>query len=115
VELRDTDVAGIPITVSEVSASPDLKSAMVYVMPLGGVGRENIIAGLARAAPFLRGQVARRVQLRHVPRLMFSIDTAFDASALMNSLLHGLDIDPEDASEDQESAEQEPEEAGDGA
>jgi len=115
VELRDPDVAGIPITVSEVSASPDLKSAMVYVMPLGGVGRENLIAGLARAAPFLRGQVARRVQLRHVPRLMFSIDTAFDASAHMNSLLHGLDIDPEDASEDQESAEQEPEEAGDGA
>lgn len=92
VELRDPDIAGIPITVSEVSASPDLKSAMVFVMPLGGVGRETVIAGLARAAPFLRGQIARRVELRHVPRLMFSIDTAFDSSAHMNSLLHGLDI-----------------------
>ena len=111
VELRDPDVAGLPITVSEVSASPDLKSAMVYVMPLGGVGRENLVAGLARAAPFLRGQVARRVQLRHVPRLMFSIDTAFDASAHMNSLLHGLDIH----SEDREGSDKESEETGDGA
>lgn len=117
VELRDPDVAGIPITVSEVSASPDLKSAMVYVMPLGGVGRETVIAGLARAAPFLRGQVARRVQLRHVPRLMFSIDTAFDASAHMNSLLHGLDIGAEedDARDDVDPDKGEPKEPDDGA
>lgn len=100
VELRDPDIAGIPITVSEVSISPDLKSAMVYVMPLGGVGRETVIAGLARAAPYLRGQIARRVQLRHVPRLMFSIDTAFDSSAYMNSLLHGLDINAPEPDDD---------------
>jgi len=121
VELRDPDIAGIPITVSEVSASPDLKSAMVYVMPLGGVGRETIIAGLARAAPFLRGQVARRVQLRHVPRLMFSIDTAFDASAHMNNLLHRLDIndddddDINDAPEDVKTVPKDPKETDNGA
>jgi ribosome-binding factor A len=116
VELRDPDIAGIPITVSEVSASPDLKSAMVYVMPLGGVGRETVIAGLARAAPFLRGQIARRVELRHVPRLMFSIDTAFDSSAHMNSLLHGLEkSDPEPNPDSDTSARGDPGEADDGA
>jgi ribosome-binding factor A len=96
VELRDPDIAGVPITVSEVSASPDLKSALVYVMPLGGTRQEAVAAGLNRAAPFLRGQVARRVELRHVPKLAFRIDTAFDASAHMNRLLHGLDIPPAD-------------------
>ena len=116
VELRDPDIAGIPITVSEVSASPDLKSAMVFVMPLGGVGRETVIAGLARAAPFLRGQIARRVELRHVPRLMFSIDTAFDASAHMNSILHGLDIsETESEPGDDLPARQDPRETDDGA
>jgi ribosome-binding factor A len=102
VELRDPDIAGLAITVTEISTSPDLKTAMVYVMPLGGVGRETVIAGLARAAPFLRGQIARRVELRHVPRLMFSIDTAFDSSAHMNSLLHGLEIPEADADSDQD-------------
>ncbi|MDA0340313.1 MAG: 30S ribosome-binding factor RbfA [Proteobacteria bacterium] len=100
VELRDPDIAGVSITVSEVSVSPDLKAAMVFVMPLGGEAREAVIAGLARAAPFLRGQIARRIQLRHVPRLMFSIDTAFDSSAYMNSLLRTLDTPEEDPSDD---------------
>ena len=59
-------------------------------MPLGGEKRDAVIAGLARAAPFLRGQIARRVELRHVPRLMFRIDTAFDASAHINQLLHAV-------------------------
>lgn len=102
VQLRDPDIAGVSITVSEVSASPNLKSAVVYVMPLGGKAREPVIAGLSRAAPFLRGQIARRVKLRHVPRLMFSIDTAFDASAHMNSILHSLEI-TEPASDAEES------------
>ena len=100
VELRDPDIAGVSITVSEVSISPDLKTAMVFVMPLGGRDRQAVIAGLARAAPFLRGQIARRIQLRHVPRLMFSIDTAFDSSAYMNSLLRTLDTPEEDTLED---------------
>ena len=39
VELRDPDIAGVSITVSEVSISPDLKTAMVFVMPLGGGDR----------------------------------------------------------------------------
>jgi ribosome-binding factor A len=102
VELRDPDIAGVSITVSEVSISPDLKTAMVFVMPLGGRDRQAVIAGLARAAPFLRGQIARRIQLRHVPRLMFSIDTAFDSSAYMNSLLRTLDTPEEDTLEDGE-------------
>ncbi len=87
-ELRDPDIAGETITISEVSVSPGLKAATVYVMPLGGVRRDAVIAGLARAAPFLRRQVAKRVALRHVPRLMFRIDTAFDAAAQVNALLH---------------------------
>jgi ribosome-binding factor A len=118
VELRDPDIAGLAITVTEISTSPDLKTAMVFVMPLGGVGRETVIAGLARAAPFLRGQIARRVELRHVPRLMFSIDTAFDSSAHMNSLLHGLGIAEADTNSHQDddlSGRSDSEETEDGA
>ena len=91
VTLRDPDIAAVPITVSEVSVSPDLKAATVFVMPLGGDGREAVIAGLTRAAPYLRGQIAQRVALRHVPRLIFRIDTAFDASSHMNELLKSIE------------------------
>lgn len=89
-EWRDPDLAGARITVSEVSVSPDLKAATAWVMPLGGEGREAAVAALARAAPFLRGRVARRAGLRAAPRLEFRLDTAFDASDRMAEVMRGL-------------------------
>ena len=59
-------------------------------MPLAGRRRESVMAGLSRAAPHLRREVARQVRLRTVPSLVFRIDTAFDASSQMHRLLAGL-------------------------
>ena len=97
--VRDPDLAGVSLTVSEVEVSPDLRAATVWVMPLGGVGQNDVIAGLSRAAPFLRTQVARRLTLRHVPRLMFRIDTAFDAAGQINDLLRRTGHAPDDRGE----------------
>ena len=92
VELRDPDIAGVSITISEVSVSPDLKAATVYAMPLGGHGRDTVMAGLARAAPFLRSRIARELALRRVPSLEFRLDTAFDASERISELLPSVRI-----------------------
>ena len=88
--LRDPDLASVSITVSEVTVSRDLKAATVWVMPLAGRRRESVMAGLSRAAPHLRREVARQVRLRTVPSLVFRIDTAFDASSQMHRVLAGL-------------------------
>ena len=89
---RDPDLASASITVSEVTVSRDLKAATVWVMPLAGRDRDQVLAGLSRAAPYLRREVARRVRLRSVPALSFRIDSAFDASARMNLVLSDLGI-----------------------
>src|SRR5438046_3485817 len=47
-ELRDPALREANITVTEVSVSPDLKSATAFVMPLAGANREEIMAGLRR-------------------------------------------------------------------
>ena len=86
-EIRDPDLKGISITISEVSVSPDLKAATVYVMPLGGRQQDNVLLGLKRAAPFLRSKMAKRVELRVVPKLDFKIDNAFDTSNNLNKVL----------------------------
>ena len=86
-EIRDPDLKGISITISEVSVSPDLKAATVYVMPLGGKQQDSVLLGLKRAAPFLRSKMAKRVELRVVPKLDFKIDNAFDTSNNLNKVL----------------------------
>ena len=86
-EIRDPDLKGISITISEVSVSPDLKAATVYVMPLGGRQQDNVLLGLKRAARFLRSKKAKRVELRVAPKLDFKIDNAFDTSNNLNKVL----------------------------
>lgn len=85
-DLHDPSLDGVSITVSEVTVSPDLKNATVFVMPLAGVGSEDVLGGLKRAAPYLRTLLAKSLTLRTVPRLRFIIDTAFETSNRINRL-----------------------------
>lgn len=77
-DLHDPELEGVSITVGEVRASPDLKKATAYVLPLGGGGREAVLAALRRNKPELRHLLAREMTLKHVPDLRFEIDETFD-------------------------------------
>ena len=85
--VHDDDLEGHIITVPEVRMSPDLKLATVYVMPLGGRDTEVIIAALERNKKFLRGEVARRVNLKFAPDLRFRVDERFDEAERIEKLL----------------------------
>ena len=89
-EVRDPDVHGVPITVTEVRISPDLRNATAFVVPLGGRTEselERVLGGLNRAVPYLRKVIARGVQLRTVPRLNFIADSSFDDASHIDQLL----------------------------
>jgi ribosome-binding factor A len=73
--------------VPEVRMSPDLKIATCYVMPLGGKDITPVIKALADNARRIRGELARRVELKSVPELRFRKDTSFDEGARMDALL----------------------------
>ncbi len=95
-ELRDPDLQGRAITITEVRVSPDMRNATVYCVPLGVTfGADsadgetaNMIAALTRAQPFLRHEVAKRVHLRTVPAFIFIADTSFDEAGHIDALLH---------------------------
>lgn len=86
-ELRDPALAGIPVTVSEVRISPDLKNATVFSLPLGGAHVDNVLKGLNRSAPYLRSQVGHALQLRYAPTLTFVEDKSFDEAHHIEELL----------------------------
>ena len=86
-EINDPDLDGVTVTVVEVSVSPDLKNAVVFVVPLGGANADVMVAALERCRKFIRGQVGKRVALKHMPNLSFELDTSFDYSETVDRLL----------------------------
>ena len=74
-------------TVTAVKVANDMGSARIYVLPFGGGDGAALIAGLTRAAGFLRGEVGRSLKLRHAPQLEFELDETFDRAARLTALI----------------------------
>jgi ribosome-binding factor A len=90
--LRDPVLHDVSITVSEVRVSPDLKNATAFVMPLGGIDAEDVVAALGRAAPYLRSAVAAETQLRFAPRIIFELDRSFARATEIDALLQRPEV-----------------------
>ena len=76
--IHDPDLNRISVTVSEVTASPDLKIATAYVCPLGGQGGEDLIALLAKNKSEIRRSISKKLTLKYTPDLRFRLDETFD-------------------------------------
>lgn len=101
-DVHDPDLARIPITVSEVRTSPDLKIATAFVMPLGGRDQQVALQALARNKAELRHLVSRELTLKYAPDLRFRLDESFDRMDETRRLLNeervrrDIDAAPED-------------------
>jgi ribosome-binding factor A len=85
--VHDPVLEGHLITVPEVRMSADLKLATIYVMPLGGRDTNDVIEALDHNKKFLRGEIARRVNLKFAPDLRFRADERFDEAERIEKLL----------------------------
>jgi ribosome-binding factor A len=86
-DIHDVVVEAHMITVPEVRMSPDLRLATIYVMPLGGRDEEEVLAALDRNKKYVRGEIARRVNLKFAPEIRFRIDERFDEAERIERLL----------------------------
>src|SRR5256885_7996597 len=77
-DIHDPVIEGHMITVPEVAMPADLRLATIYVMPLGGRDARPVIEALERNKKFLRGEVARRINLKFAPDIRFRFDERFD-------------------------------------
>ncbi|MDE3028908.1 MAG: ribosome-binding factor A, partial [Paracoccaceae bacterium] len=77
-DIHDPDLNRISITVGEVSMSTDLKVATVYVLPLGGLLKDEALVALRRNKGELRHLVGKGMTLKFTPELRFEIDETFD-------------------------------------
>ncbi|HCP00404.1 MAG TPA: 30S ribosome-binding factor RbfA [Rhodospirillaceae bacterium] len=90
-EFRDTELANMTITVTEVRVSPDMRNATVFVLPLEGAV-EPMVAGLNRASAYLRGQLGRAVRMKYLPALSFVHDRSFDEASRIEAIMHRPEV-----------------------
>ena len=99
-EIEDDALRGAVITVPEVRMTPDLKIANAYVMPLGGLHAEEIVAALNRHRKFVRGRVAPQINMKFAPEIRFFVDDTFEEASRIDALLRSdkmqRDLDDED-------------------
>jgi ribosome-binding factor A len=91
-EFRDPDLAGEHVTVAEVRISPDLKNATAFVSRLGRSDVAELLPALKRAAPYLRGELAKGMRLRIVPQLSFQPDIAIEYAMHVDALLKAPEV-----------------------
>jgi ribosome-binding factor A len=91
-DIDDEDLKGEIVTVAEVRMSPDLQHATVFASALSGKNSDDLARALNRHHRFLRGELARRVELKYVPDLAFRGDHAADAAGRIDELLRSPDV-----------------------
>jgi ribosome-binding factor A len=86
--VRDPRVGNVTVTAVEVAG--DLSLARVHVLPFAKSGpATEMLEGLRSAAGYLRGELARELKLRHMPRLEFQLDQVIEGAHRLTSLIDG--------------------------
>lgn len=84
--VRDPRVGNVTVTAVEVAG--DLSLARVHVLPFARSGpASEMLQGLRSAAGYLRGELARELKLRHMPRLEFQLDELIEGAHRLTSLI----------------------------
>tara|TARA_B100002052_G_scaffold223620_1_gene205737 strand:- start:118 stop:519 length:402 start_codon:yes stop_codon:yes gene_type:complete len=66
------------ITVTEVRMTPDLKTARVYVIPLGGIDTKETVKILTEYSHLVRRALSKRLDIKFLPKLTFVEDNSFE-------------------------------------
>ena len=89
-EIKDPRVTGV-ISVTEVVASNDLRSARVFVSVMGKqADRQLALEGIRSAASFLRRELQERINLRHTPHMTFLLDDSIEEGDRLLKLMDGF-------------------------
>ena len=95
-EVKDPRVAKAFISVTAAEVTPDLKFAKVYYSALMD-DKKEVKRGLISSAGFIRGQIAKRMNLRITPEISFVEDNSIEYGAKISKILEGITItDPDE-------------------
>lgn len=103
-EIRDPDLEGVSVTVTEVKPSPDMRHATVFCEPLGGRNAAPVLAALNRHKGFIRGMMGKLITLKFTPDLRFVEDTSFAEAEKIETILKSDRVARDLAADDESDA-----------
>ena len=107
-ELKDPRTQNMLLSIVRVEVTNDLSYCTVYVSAIEGLDRaKTAVQGLKSASGFLRRELGRRLQLRHVPELIFKATDSIAYGANISRILHDLGMEPEQQPKDGQEEEEE--------
>jgi len=86
-EAKISDLDTKSITVTEVRMSPDLKTAKIFVIPLGGKDKEKVIEKLKEFSFVIRKVLSKKIMVKFMPKLFFVNDDSFDYAEKIENLI----------------------------
>ena len=75
------------ITVTEVRMTPDLKTARVYVIPLGGIDLSETVSVLTEYSHLVRKALSKKLDIKFLPKLAFVEDNSFEYAEKIERLI----------------------------
>jgi ribosome-binding factor A len=92
-EIKDPRLAGLMITITGSDVSPDLKFSKIFYSVIGEHDPKETAKALKSAAPFVRSQLARRLNMRNTPEITFVFDESVERGAHLNELFRSIEKD----------------------
>ena len=111
-ELKDPRLSGL-VSITAVDVTNDGSYATIFVTVLGGSKdpeqsakeKEDVLAAFRSAKGMIKKAIGKNVKLRHIPELIFKMDTSFEYGMHMSEIINGLGI--ENYKNDEEESEEE--------
>jgi ribosome-binding factor A len=91
-DIHDDVLAARIVTVAGVIVSPDLKLATIAVSPLGGGGGAEVLTALNSNRRYIRGEIARRINLKFAPDIRFRLDDGLEAALRIDAILDSQEV-----------------------
>ncbi len=85
-DLRNQNITGL-ISVTKVKTAPDFSQARVYISLLNCKSKKNTLEGIKKASGYIRTEIAKRINLRYTPELIFELDESMEYGSRIESIL----------------------------
>lgn len=92
-KLKNPNITGM-ISVTKVKVTNDLKYAKVYISILNSKNKKQTIEALKKSSGFIRNELAKNINLRNTPEIIFELDESLEYGAKIDSILKDIMKDP---------------------
>jgi ribosome-binding factor A len=105
-DIRDPDLFGVSVTITQVIPSGDMRHASVFCEPLGGKDAAKVLPALNRHKAYLRGELGHTIALKFTPELRFVEDKSFAEAEKIETILKSARVQ-QDLKKDEDGPQEE--------